>query len=362
MTYTSTDRFHALEDVLELELPEAAAVELRLSSRASGSPVLDAATGAVLGVLGTALHTPGRRGRIRGAAASSRTVGAGGAVGRGAGAQRGDGGRVRPRPEPGRSAAADGGDRAARRGACARGQACAPSRSGRGLTPVHGQRCLRGGPRGQAGSGRTTELAALAARRADDVATAPTVWLRGADLRAGDGGVREAVGRARRRPPGRQDCDAAAAGAGAASGGEEGCEGAPSADVVARLARDAKRPLLVLLDAPEEMPAVLRPRVEAVDGGHVNWLRASGARMASRAVSNTGNRQGSSTPPRCSRGAAETGRPEGTTLPPCLWIGDLRAGQATRARREVRPRQGALTEPDAGHPRRCGCWPRSAGH
>ncbi|WP_181768892.1 trypsin-like peptidase domain-containing protein, partial [Streptomyces albidus (ex Kaewkla and Franco 2022)] len=50
VTYTSTDRFHALEEVLELELPEAAAVELRLSRRASGSPVIDAETGAVLAV------------------------------------------------------------------------------------------------------------------------------------------------------------------------------------------------------------------------------------------------------------------------------------------------------------------------
>ncbi|MGH3311807.1 MAG: trypsin-like peptidase domain-containing protein, partial [Streptomyces sp.] len=60
VTYTSTDRFHAVEEALELVLPESAAVELRLSRRASGTPVLDADTGAVLAVLGTALHTPHR--------------------------------------------------------------------------------------------------------------------------------------------------------------------------------------------------------------------------------------------------------------------------------------------------------------
>ena len=59
VTYTSTDRFHDLEGARELTLPEAAAARLRLNGPASGTPVLDTATGAVLAVLGTALHAPG---------------------------------------------------------------------------------------------------------------------------------------------------------------------------------------------------------------------------------------------------------------------------------------------------------------
>ncbi|MBB1253763.1 serine protease, partial [Streptomyces sp. OF3] len=51
-------------------------------------------------------------------------------------------------------------------------------------------------------------------------------------------------------------------------------------DVVARLARAADRPLLVVLDAPEEMPPHLShaPRRWAL--GTAAWLRASGARLA----------------------------------------------------------------------------------
>ncbi|MGF1432609.1 hypothetical protein ACQRUO_39720, partial [Kitasatospora sp. LaBMicrA B282] len=49
---------------------------------------------------------------------------------------------------------------------------------------------------GEAGSGRSTELAALAVRRAGGVRALPTVWLRGADLRTADHGLRPAVGRA----------------------------------------------------------------------------------------------------------------------------------------------------------------------
>ncbi|WP_329812731.1 hypothetical protein, partial [Streptomyces sp. GSL17-113] len=49
---------------------------------------------------------------------------------------------------------------------------------------------------GAPGTGRTTELAAVAARRARAAAAAPSVWLRGAELRPDDTCLREAVGRA----------------------------------------------------------------------------------------------------------------------------------------------------------------------
>ncbi|MEB3963878.1 serine protease, partial [Streptomyces kunmingensis] len=49
---------------------------------------------------------------------------------------------------------------------------------------------------GDPGCGRTTELASLAARRARGESAAPTLWLRGADLRGDDTSVTDAVGRA----------------------------------------------------------------------------------------------------------------------------------------------------------------------
>ncbi|MDH6144803.1 hypothetical protein P3T35_006852 [Kitasatospora sp. GP30] len=84
---------------------------------------------------------------------------------------------------------------------------------------------------GEPGSGRTTELAALAVRRAGGARALPTLWLRGADLSPGDATLLPAVRRA--------------------LGGEV----PPSA--AAAVCTAAGRPLLVLLDAPEEAPAVL---------------------------------------------------------------------------------------------------------
>lgn len=59
-TYTATDRFHLLDTVLELAIGTGGSDALRLGGEASGGPVLDAVTGAVLGVIGTALHTEHR--------------------------------------------------------------------------------------------------------------------------------------------------------------------------------------------------------------------------------------------------------------------------------------------------------------
>ncbi|WP_051969930.1 hypothetical protein [Kitasatospora azatica] len=103
---------------------------------------------------------------------------------------------------------------------------------------------------GEPGSGRTTELAALAVRRAGGPRALPTLWLRGADLWSGDSSVTDAVGRALA-----PDVTAAAAAQVCAAGG---------------------RPLLVLLDGPEEAPAVLgAPWWERT----LRWLGESGARL-----------------------------------------------------------------------------------
>ncbi|OPG01168.1 hypothetical protein B1R27_38310, partial [Streptomyces sp. GKU 895] len=60
VTYTATDRFHLLDGVLELAIGTAGQDALRLGGGAAGGPVVDAATGAVVAVLGTALQS-GRR-------------------------------------------------------------------------------------------------------------------------------------------------------------------------------------------------------------------------------------------------------------------------------------------------------------
>lgn len=100
---------------------------------------------------------------------------------------------------------------------------------------------------GEPGSGRSTELAGLAARRAQGPDAAPTVWLRGAELRSGDDGVRTAVERALR------SAGRIVAGAGRTAGDPADT----TAQGVARAASAAGRPLLVLLDGPEEMPSAL---------------------------------------------------------------------------------------------------------
>ncbi len=56
VTYTATDRFHLLGGVLELAIGTAGSEAMRLGGEASGGPVVDTVTGAVLGVVGTALH------------------------------------------------------------------------------------------------------------------------------------------------------------------------------------------------------------------------------------------------------------------------------------------------------------------
>ena len=351
VTYTSTDCFHALEEVLELALPEAAAVELHLSRRASGSPVLDAGTGAVLAVLGTALHAPDRTAvfavPLRAAglwepegplsallARNAATVPGFGPDLNLAGALRLTEVSVRPAVErvalhvP-RPQVAD----ALRRFMESDASAVALV--------------------GEAGTGRSTELAAFAAQHAGEAVPAPTVWLRGADVRAGDGSVREAVGRVLAEA-GRV---VAASGPPGAVRHTPGGECAPSADVVARLARDAKRPLLVLLDAPEEMPATLfselRQELRQWTTGTAGWLRAAGARMVIACGPELWEQAGAFFPHAMlheGRGETTGGAQSSAALPPCVRLGDLPPEQAARARERYGLDADALCEEDKGHP------------
>ena len=285
VTYTATDRFHLLDDALELAIGTAGRDALRLGGGAAGGPVLDAATGAVIGVLGTALQSgqrdtgfavPLRQVRDFGdpltelLARNAATVPAYGADLNLAGVLELTATSVGSDGPPGALAGFIG-----------------PGRDGDGscvVEPVERPPLVREfaafvespaavlGLVGAPGSGRTTELAALAARRNGGAEPAPTLWLRGADLRDGDASVADAV---------RRTVERAARIVAASVSLPEGSRdlGDVSPERLARVARDTGRPLLLLLDGPEEMPPVLAHRLAEWTGGTGEWLRGSGARL-----------------------------------------------------------------------------------
>ncbi|MCE0446110.1 hypothetical protein LT493_18350 [Streptomyces tricolor] len=264
VTYTATDGFHLLDDALELAIGTAGRDALRLGGGAAGGPVLDARTGAVVGVLGTALHSAQRDagfavplrpadGALAGLLArNAATVPGYGADLNLAGilqltttsvGQDGPPGALEPLERAGITrelAAFTTGDR-----------------------PVL---ALVGAP----GSGRTTELAALAARRARQERPAPTLWLRGADLKDADDSVADAARRALAR---------AARIVAASRRVRPEDLGDVTPEHLARLAARAGRPLLLVLDGPEEMPPVLAHRLPAWTRGTADWLRETGARL-----------------------------------------------------------------------------------
>ncbi|MEU9599126.1 trypsin-like peptidase domain-containing protein [Streptomyces sp. NPDC048109] len=268
VTYAATDRFHLVGDALELAVGTAGRDALRLGGGAAGGPVLDAATGAVLGVLGTALSSghsdvgfalPLRRaatGPLAGLLAeNAATVPAYGADLNLAGVLALTATSVRE----GRPAAGPGTPEPVERAGTAREFAAfAVSRA-----HVLG---LVGAP----GSGRTTELAALAARRAGGPEPAPTLWLRGADLHDDDMSVADAV---------RRTLAGAARIVGASDPSRPARLGDITPERLAHLAGAAGRPLLVLLDGPEEMPPVLAHRLPEWTEGTATWLRETGARL-----------------------------------------------------------------------------------
>ncbi len=306
VTYTATDRFHRVGDALELAVGTSGQDALRLGGGAAGGPVLDAATGAVLGVLGTAL-TSGHRDvgfavPLRAAsgpladllAENAETVPAYGADLNPAGvleltaAVRRDG--PGPVPPVGPSGLAEPVGRAA------------PAREFAAFTdgtdgPAHVLGFV-----GAPGTGRTTELEALAARRSRGPGRAPTLWLRGADLRDDDTLVADAARRALAR----------AARLVAASGGTRSAGlGDITPERLARLAGSAGRPLLILLDGPEEMPPVLAHRLAEWTEGTTAWLRETGARLIVACRAEYWERAGAEFPREVLHGAA-AGRPAAT--------------------------------------------------
>ncbi|MFB6836095.1 trypsin-like peptidase domain-containing protein [Streptomyces sp. NPDC056361] len=262
VTYTATDRFHALDDALELAIGTEGAEALRLGGQAAGGPVLDTATGTVLAVLGTALH--GDR-QAAGYAVPLRpdgpltallrrnaaTVPAYGPDLNLAGVLELAATSTGPAPEPGLW------PDPVERPDCAR--EFARFTAGAALVLA-----LVGGP----GTGRTTALASLCAHRARGEAPAPTVRLRGADLRAEDRSLADAVGRALHQ-----------AGRIVAASGALGDTTTATPERAAALAREAGRPLLVVLDGPEEMPPRLAHRLADWTAATEGWLRAHDARL-----------------------------------------------------------------------------------
>ncbi len=272
VTYTATDRRHRIAGALELAVGTAGRDALRLGGGAAGGPVLDAGTGAVLGVLGTAL---GSGHGHAGLAVPLRAAG---------------GPLAELLAENAATVPAYGADLnpagVLALTATSVGQDGPPGASGGGLDlgvqpverpgPARRFAAFEAGPAhvlglvGPPGSGRTTELAALAARRTRCRRPAPTLWLRGADLRDDDASVADAVARALAR----------AARIVAASGTSGPADpGAVGPDRLARLARDTGRPLLLLLDGPEEMPPLLAHRLADWTRGTTAWLRETGTRL-----------------------------------------------------------------------------------
>ncbi|MFF7638483.1 serine protease [Kitasatospora sp. NPDC008050] len=116
---------------------------------------------------------------------------------------------------------------------------------------------------GEPGSGGSTELAALAVRRSAGARPLPTLWLRGADLRAADRCLRAPLGRAL---------------AGLAEREQHSAGSSELVDevAVAQVCAAGGRPLLVVLDGPEESPGVLGT---AWWTATIEWLVAARVRL-----------------------------------------------------------------------------------
>ncbi|MET8475296.1 serine protease [Streptomyces sp. NPDC004856] len=337
VSYVTEGGRHLLHGALELAVGTAGADGLRPGGGAAGGPVLDARTGSVVAVLGTALRAGHR---AAGFAVPLRAA-AGGRGGRGPLAELlARNAATVPAYGPdlnlggvlqlgGISVGSDGpGDT--------------------GVDPVERPDVVReleaftaradGEARvlalvGEPGSGRTTELAAFAARRAEGHCAAPTVWLRGADLSADDASVAQAVGRTLAR--------AARIVAASREDAGEGGIGDVSTERIAEVARVAGRPLVLLLDGPEEMPPVLAHRLDAWSRGTERWLAACGVRLVVACRGEYWEQAGALFGP---------GVTYGRGAPPCVRVGDLAGEAARRARERFGVPEGALAEREAGHP------------
>ncbi|MEU2512213.1 serine protease [Streptomyces syringium] len=441
--YTATDRFHLLGAALELSLGERDG--LRLGEEATGGPVIDARTGAVVAVLGTALHTEHRAGGfaipLRAAAATSpdgplaallernaatvpaygpelnlagglqltatslgpataslawsepvarpeiereftrflsgdaaASEGPGGASD-GVGAGPGDRGQGSAAPSGSRgdarrcgggtdsgggcggpSGASSCGDQgcrlcgggggrpdgpAAEADGTRRGDDCEPADDPLAPHAARSRKASVLGLVGDPGTGRTTELAALAGRRTRGDDPAPTVWLRGADLRVGDESVRDAVARVL-ETAGRIVT---------ASAGADGTVGDPTdatPEALAEMAHRVGRPLLILLDGPEEMPPGLAHAPADWTAATADWLEKTATRLIVACRPEHWETAGALFPPAALHVPSPASHPR--ALPPCALLTDLAPGQAAEARAAYGLAADALSPADACHP------------
>lgn len=321
VTYTSHGRTHRIDHALELALGTDGSDALRLGGAAVGGPVLDPDSGAVIAVLGLALrasHTAaGCATPLAGAAAhgplgellrrNAATVPGYGPDLNLAGALQltamsvGSADDPGERPEP-----------------VERPEIRAETEAFAAAAP--GEPAVVLGLVGEPGTGRTTELAAVAARRAAGPVPAPTLWLRGADLLADDVSVADAVARTLQR-----------AGRIVTAAGATGDMASATPERIARLAADSGAPLLVLLDAPEEMPPVLAHRQAAWTMGTVGWLRDHGARLVVGCRPEHWETAGALCPPDALHRPARPAR----RLPPAVRVTDFTADQARQARERL---------------------------
>ncbi|MEU1519691.1 trypsin-like peptidase domain-containing protein [Streptomyces sp. NPDC005811] len=356
------DRAHRLDGALELAIGTAGRDALRPGGGAGGGPVLDAGTGAVVAILGTALRSGDREAGfavpLRPAAPgpladllarNAATVPAYGADLNLAGVLELTATSVASDGPPGAFSGHPGGPggtpvATVERAATAREFAAFDI----GPAAVLG---LVGPP----GSGRTTELAALAARRTRGPEPAPTLWLRGADLKADDDSLADAARRALTRAA--RIVAASRAGRPTAPAPDPASAGTDPADLgdirpdrLARLAHAAGRPLLLLLDGPEEMPPVLAHRLADWTEGTAQWLRRTGARLMVACRAEYWERAGTRFPPGMLYDGTGPREETAGALPPCVPLGDLTPAEARAALARYGVPGTALTGPDARHP------------
>ncbi|MER6309226.1 hypothetical protein, partial [Streptomyces sp. NPDC001657] len=121
-------------------------------------------------------------------------------------------------------------------------------------------------------------------------------------------------------------------------------------ETVAALAAGTGRPLLVLLDGPEEMPAALarHERLAEWTAATVHWLRTARVQLVIACRPAYWERAGALFPP----GLLHRPHPgrAAPALPDCVAIGDLPKRAAERARERYGLPPGAPAAPDARHP------------
>ncbi|WKD32257.1 serine protease [Streptomyces xanthophaeus] len=444
VSYRAADRSHAVPAgvAVELAIGTDGRDALLLGGEACGGPVLDAGTGAVLAVVGTALRAEHRSGgfavALRAAADADPDGPLAALLERNAATVPGHGADLNlagalelTATTLGASFSPDEPEPVERPGIAAELAAFTT-----GDRPVLG---LVGDP----GTGRTTALAALAVRRARGACPAPTLWLRGADLRATDTSLADAATRALtaaarivdtasagagwvpqppphgadgsgsagsgsspspgsdgtgcvsgrspqgaertaaahsdpsprsapeetpRRAPGpggtppdaqpshpapgpgaaapAEGCSRPAPGPGGTVPAERRSRPAGAAAHLAHVVARAGRRLLVVLDAPEEMPPELAHRLGPWTTATAGWLHSTGARLVVAARPEYWEGAGALYPPEALHTPARAAR----RLPPALPLADLDAAEAETARARLGIPADAVREADARHP------------